>query len=320
MWNMDVCGNTNQLTTKTQRHEEITKNSGFFVLPSCLRAVVIRMSAVSMAAVAVTSIGCSSTDKTPAGPNLSALPKPKLMMPESGQSTVHRAVSTVSDLKNKEPKASTFVALGSYRDQLAANPELAFAEAEQIRSQARQAYQEALKIDPKCTQAYIGLAKSFVAIEDAQQAFAMYSKALEAVPNDGALWYEKALTHARFKDFDGALTSMERCVQIDPDNRLYRRTMGLTLARAGRLEDATKTLKTCMKEEEVYFTMARMCQHLERDDLAKEFITMSLKAHPTYRPAHEMMASLNHPQNSGGIQTVDHKEPAGSRVHVGGIE
>lgn len=268
----------------------------------------------------VGAIGCSSANKTPPGPNLSALPKPKLMMPESGQSTVHRAVSTVSDVKKKEPKAMTLVALGSYRDQLAANPELAFAEAEQIRSQARQAYQEALKLDPKCTAAHIGLAKSYVAIEDAQQAFAMYAKALEAVPNDAALWYEKALTHARFKDFDGAVASMQRCIQIDPDNRLYKRTMGLTLARAGRLEDATNTLRSCMKEEEVYFTMARMCQHLERADLAKEYLAMSLKAHPTYMPAHEMMAGLNHPQTANPVQTVDYKEPQASRVHVSGIE
>jgi tetratricopeptide (TPR) repeat protein len=230
-------------------------------------------------------------------------------------------VSTVSDVKkNKEPKATTLVALGAYRDQLAANPELPFAEAEQIRSQARQAYQEALKLDPKCTAAHIGLAKSYVAIEDAQQAFAMYAKALEAVPNDAALWYEKALTHARFKDFDGAIASMQRCIQIDPDNRLYKRTMGLTLARAGRLEDATNALRTCMKEEEVYFTMARMCQHLERPDLAKEYLTMSLKAYPTYMPAHEMMAQLNNPHAMNPVQTVDYRQPQSGRVHVGEIE
>jgi tetratricopeptide (TPR) repeat protein len=241
--------------------------------------------------------------------------------PEAGEATVARAVSS-TEAKKKEPvKASTLVAVGSYREQLAANPDLSFAEAEQIRSGARAAYNDALKIDPKCSAAYIGLAKSYVVIEDAQQAFAMYEKALVQIPNDAAVWYEKGLTHARFKDWDGAVASLTRASQIDPDNRLYKRTIGLTLARAGKFNEAYSSLKSCMKEEEVHYTLARMSCHLDRPDLAREYLALSLKAHPTYMPAHEMIAELNHPAYANPVQQATYQLPsAAPQVQVGGIE
>jgi tetratricopeptide (TPR) repeat protein len=269
------------------------------------------------------TVGCSSANKQPDGPNLSLLSsKTQTIRPEAGEATVARAVSTTSDAKKKEPiKPATLVAVGAYRDQLAANPEMSFADAEQVRASARQAYHEALKLDPKCVAAYIGLAKSYAAIEDAQQAFAMYQQAVNVIPNDANLWFEKGITHARFKDFEGALASMYKANQIDPDNRLFKRTIGLTLARAGMMDDALKTLKTCMKEEEACYSLARMCHHLERDDLSRDYLTKAIKAHPTYMPAHEMLASMNNPNAMNAIQSVDYKEAAdGTRLKVDGIE
>lgn len=264
-------------------------------------------------------VGCKSTST--GGPTLSQNTPPAVYRPEAGEATVSRAVSTTDNSKKKEPvKASTFVAVGSYREQLATNPELSFAEAEQIRSSARAAYYDALKIDPKCTAAYIGLAKSYVAIEDAQQAYGMYEKALTQIPNDATLWFEKGLTHARFKDWDGAIESLTRASQADPDNRLYKRQIGLVLARAGKFNEAFAALRTCMKEEEVHYTLARMSCHLERPDMAREYLSLALKAHPTYMPAHQLISELNHPVQ-GGVQQVGYPQSSAAPVvQVGGIE
>jgi tetratricopeptide (TPR) repeat protein len=269
-------------------------------------------------------IGCQSTQ--PAA-GVSHLPTPKLMKPAAGEATVSRAVTTTPDSKKKEPiKPATLVALGNYRDHLAANPDLSFAEAEQVRSMARAAYNEALKLDPKCTAAYLGLAKSYVAIEDAAQAYAMYEKALQQVPEDASLWYEKGLTHARFKDFPGALASLKRASQIDPDNRLYKRTIGLTHARMGDFEDAYAALRGCMKEEEVMYTLARMACHLDRPDVGREYLALALKAHPTFMPAHQMINELNQGgRGTGDVTQVDYSEPTpqwtpAPKVHVSGVE
>lgn len=262
--------------------------------------------------------GCSSMTGSQAPGGLANLPKTKTVMPEAGQATVSRAM-TASDPKKKEPpKASTFVALAQYREQLGQNAELGFGEAEQLRAQVRAAYHEALRLDPKCTPAYIGLAKTYVAAEDAPQAFEMYQKALEIVPNDANLWFEKGLTQARFKDFDGALASLQKAAQLDPDNRLYSRTVGMTLARAGRFDEARAVFAKCMKEEEAHYTMARMYKHLGRPDEARHEAQLSLRAKPTFMPAHELVAQLNQPS---AVQTVGYEVPASApRVQVGGIE
>jgi tetratricopeptide (TPR) repeat protein len=263
--------------------------------------------------------GCSSLTGSQSPGGLANLPKPKTVLPEAGQSTVSRAMTTARDSKKKEPaKASTFVALAQYREQLGASAELSFAEAEQLRSQVRAAYQEAVRLDPKCTAAYIGLAKTFLEAEDAPQAFAMYQKALEVVPDDANLWFEKGLTHARFKDFDGALASLQRAAQLDPDNRLYARTVGMTLARSGRFDEARAVFAKCMKDEEAHYTLARMYAHLGQADEARREAALALRAKPTFMPAHELVAQLNQP---GGVQAVAYEEPAvAPRVQVGGIE
>ncbi|MBX7104059.1 MAG: tetratricopeptide repeat protein [Gemmataceae bacterium] len=282
----------------------------------------VRFAGLFLAALA----GCQSSNPST---NLTSLPSPKMMKPAAGEATVARAIATTDPKKRNEPiKPSTYVALGNYRDQLAANPELSFGDAEQIRSSARAAYHEALKVDPKCAAAYIGLAKSYVAIEDAQQAFAMYEKALQNVPNDAALWYEKGLTHARFKDFDGAIASFQHATKLDPDNRQYKRTLGITYSRTGKFEEAFATLRGCMKEEEAHYTLARMACHLDRPDVGREYLALSLKAHPTFMPAHQMLMELNNghaPTTApdSGIAQVGYSQPQWTpapRVQVGGVE
>lgn len=265
-----------------------------------------------------TLAGCKSTSS--GGPSLSQNSSPTMYRPESGEATVARAVSA-TDPKKKEPvKAATYVAVGAYRQQLAENPDLSFADAEQMRGSARAAYQDALKVDPKCAAAYIGLAKSYVVIEDANKAYEMYDKALAQIPNDASLWYEKGMTHARFKDWEGAVKCLNRAAQVDPDNRLYKRSAGMTLARAGKFNEAFAELSKCMRPEEAHYTLARMSCHLDRPDLAREYLAFSLKAHPTYMPAHELTAELNHPRNQNPIQQTSHQESAAPQVQVNGIE
>lgn len=267
--------------------------------------------------------GCQSTGTTTGSlPAISSKP----IKPAAGEATLSRAVSTTDPKRKNEPiKASTHVAVGNYRDQLAENPELSFAEAEQVRSQARAAYQEALKIDPKCVPAYIGLAKSYAAIEDAPQTFAMYERALQQLPKEALLWHEKGLAHLRFKDFDGAIDSLSKASQLDPDNRLYKRTLGLTYARKGQFEEAFAALRTGMREEEALYTLARMACHLDRADVGREYLALSLKAHPTYMPARQMLMELNQggPATQAGIAQVGHTEPnwnSSPKVQVGGVE
>ena len=233
-------------------------------------------------------------------------------LPDAPSPSSARAVAAAEARRNDPPKPETLCAIAAVRGEMAMNPELSFAEAEQARAESRKAYNQALALDSKHIPAYLGLAKSYSAIDDAEHAIKMYDKATDIKPRDANLWYDKALLQARFKDWDGSIASFREAQKIDPDNRLYRRTLGMTQARAGKFDDALATLSKCMKEEEAHYTMARMYQHLDRSADAKEQLVLALKARPTFVPAREMLTQLEHPgpDASNPIATVGHQEPA----------
>ena len=257
--------------------------------------------------------GCNSlgSAKNPtANPELAKLPKPG-KMPDAPNPSAARAVAAAESRRNEPPKPETLVAIGAVRDQMAQNPEMSFAEAEQCRAEARKAYNQALALDSKNIPACLALAKSYANVDDAEHAVKMYDKATEIKPRDSNLWYDKGLMQARFKDWDGAAASLRQAQKIDPDNRLYSRMLGMTLARAGKFDEAYATLGRCMKEEEARYTMARMYQHLDRGNDAKEQLTLALKARPTFLPAREMLTQLEHPTAdvANPVTTVGYQEP-----------
>lgn len=264
-------------------------------------------------------VGCNSSGPKEAvgGPKLSQMPVPPASSP---QMTTARAVaeSNLDPKRKHEPiKSSTCVAVAAVKDELAKNPELSFAESEMVRAQARVNYQQAIGIDPKNVEAYVGLAKSYAEVDDLGQCCAMYDKALEVKPKDPGLWYEKGMTQARLKDFDGAVASLTEAQKIDPDNRLYGRMIGLALARSGKFDEAEKVLRTCMKPEEMHYNLARMHQHLKRPDACREQCQLALRDRPTYAPARDLLRELDHPS---AVQQAEYKEPSANPVRVDGIE
>jgi tetratricopeptide (TPR) repeat protein len=271
----------------------------------------IRRLCAAFLPVVLSASGCYSLGDKPltANPDFTKLQKPAKPTDAPHPSSA-RAAAGAETKHNEPPKPETLCAIAAVRDQMAENPEVSFAEAEQTRASARKMYQQSIAQDPKYIQAYIGLAKSFASIDDYGQAVKMYEKAIEQQPHNGNLWYDKALLQARFKDWDGSVASFKTAQKIDPDNRQYARMLGMTQARAGKFDDALATLTKCMKEEEARFTIARMYLHLDRTEEARQQLTLALKAHPTFAPAHEMLAEMQ--QVSGGsmnpIRTVAHAE------------
>ena len=68
-------------------------------------------------------------------------------------------VAKAEDLPKRDPKASTSVAFGNLRLQAAIDGSVQGVEREMSLDQARKSYNQALKTDPKCMEAYRGLAQ-----------------------------------------------------------------------------------------------------------------------------------------------------------------
>jgi Flp pilus assembly protein TadD len=187
---------------------------------------------------------------------------------------------------------STHVTMGSLAEQMADDPNRPASEREQYRAKARQSYQKAVEADAKYAPAYLALAASYAATNECEQALAHFAKATQTAPNDATVWAAQGNYFARMKEWDHAIESLSRAIQLEPGNKDHLKKLGFALARAGRVEEGYAVLAKCMSEPEARYNVARMLQHLEQPMACRWYLQMALQADPNYQPAREALAAL----------------------------
>jgi tetratricopeptide (TPR) repeat protein len=208
--------------------------------------------------------------------------------------------------KDKRLKAETLVKLGALKDQAADEAERPQVERDAFRYQARQAYQKAIDQEPKVPLGYIALAGSFMNSGEHDRAYAVFDKGLKANPKSGQLWFELGAVRARAKDWTASLEALQRAAELDPDNKQYQKTLGLTYARTGQYDEAYAVLSRCMSEAEARFNVARMLSHMQQNEACQTQLQLALQANPNFLPAREMLDEL---ANRPGVQPTKHEEP-----------
>ncbi len=253
-------------------------------------------------------VGCWGCGKT-AAPFLADSPPPP-----SVSDTAPTFVKKAAEGPPRMPKASTCVALAVFQEQTALARESP-AERTEFYENARRAYQQALKIDPKHIPAYKGLARLYDTLEDHPNAVAFYQQALQLSPADHELWYLLGMSHARAKEWASALESFQKAVELDPENRRYLNDYGLCLARAERYQDAFAVLKKAGGEAHAHYNLARMLEHLGQVEPSKEHLRMAIHLKPELELARHMLQRLENPTpgvpTAGeGLVPVGHQVPA----------
>ena len=197
-----------------------------------------------------------------------------------------------SDLPKRKPQAATCVAFGNFREQEALAPERSPLEQQQLREQARKAYQQALEIDPNHLQASQSLARLYVAMNDFDHAFATYEKALRLHPKEPALWYDAGMCYGKHKDRQRAVENLQKANELDPENRQYANALGYALARGGRFDESLACFQKIVGPAQAHYNLARMHHHLKQDDLSKQHLKQALQADPQFRSAADMLVQL----------------------------
>jgi Tfp pilus assembly protein PilF len=187
---------------------------------------------------------------------------------------------------------------------------------DQLLDQARQAYGKALEKDPKHKGAMLGLARLYARLGDREHALEYFKKYLAQHPKDHEVAHEVAVTHGRWKDWDGAVVWCDEALKIDPQNRTYRKTKGFSLARAGKWEEGFKTLCEVMPESQARYNMARVLEHQNYTDHSRYQLQLALKADPEFAPAREFLAELDQPRatpnaEGGQVLPAGYVQPAG---------
>jgi len=202
-------------------------------------------------------------------------------------------IAKAEDLPKRDPKPSTSVAFGNLHLQAAIDGSLQGAEREASLEQARKSYDQALKSDPKCMEAYRGMAQIQQNCGNYQGALAWYRKGLAVDAKQAPLLYKMGICQARHNDWQAAQESVSKACDQDTDNRVYVKTWAFCLARIGRYDDSIACFKRVMDEGQAHYNLARLLHHDKQDDLSRLHLQMALQANPKLTQAQDLLAVLD---------------------------
>jgi tetratricopeptide (TPR) repeat protein len=246
--------------------------------------------------------------------------------PASKQTTGDQSVGRITFMDDSKPPppqdpneppvqahAPTLVAAGDYYIREAAGRDDVPAVQSQLRDKARKAYQQALRVDPKCLPAYQALANLYLVLDDREHAVATYQRALKMAPANHQLWFDLGMCFARDKDWDNALPNLRKAVDLDPENRQYVNMLGFALARSGRFDESLACFKRVQGEARAHYNQARMLQYLGQTDLCRQHLQLALQADPQLDSAQDLLARLTAP-DAPTVQQTCYQQPAGQQT------
>jgi Tfp pilus assembly protein PilF len=216
------------------------------------------------------------------------------------------------DLPKKDPTPKMCVVFGDFvagEADACASP----VEANDKRDQARKAYQQALRLDPKYVPAYQGLAKLYLAMQDTEHAVATLQTALKQHPKDAAVYFDLGMIYCNRKEWAPALENLGKAAQLEPENRLYVNTLGHAQARAGKPDEALKTYLRVNPEAKAYLNLARMMQHLNQPEASRQYLQVALQKDPKVPGAHELLVQLY------GTDPTEVRQTSGSELQAGSV-
>jgi tetratricopeptide (TPR) repeat protein len=213
------------------------------------------------------------------------------------------------DRPKRTPQAATLVSLGDVYQRGARESWKTPAQKEQLLDQARKAYQQALKVDPKFVAAHLSLARLYETTDDHERAVASYHSALDLKPKDAAVWHSLGMCHARKKEWDPAIESLTRASDLDSENKSYSRALGFCLARAGHVDESFKALCHVEDEAQAHFNLAQMLHHVQQDELSKQHLRLALQTNPQLSEAQRLLAELEGGVSAGGATASPEAAP-----------
>jgi tetratricopeptide (TPR) repeat protein len=265
--------------------------------------------------------GCSRNEVgSPLQPNyngaqpMTGVPTTTAKKPFWGNSTPKiEPVEVVAENREEgPPRPETYVAFADVQVEAAFDEKVPAANRAALLDSAREGYQKALQVDPRCKGAFLGLARYYSRLGDTTKSVEYFKTYLTFYPNDTDVAHEVALAHAKWKDFAGAIAWCKFALNLDRENLAVRKTMAFCLTREGKWEEGFHTMCEVMPEAQARYLMARVLEHQSQPDKARLQLQLALKADPTYQEAREFLAELEAMLSGGpppsGLKQVEFRQ------------
>lgn len=226
--------------------------------------------------------------------NNNSVKMPQQPAPEPTPTSV---ISKAKEGTKRKPQPATLVTLAKVREEQAETTVETEGQV-RLRDEARQLYQEAIKVDPKHMPAYSGLTRVYLRLNEPERAIETCTKAIKQDPKNGAGYIELAMCHNARKDWEQAIKALNKALELDPENRQYLQTLGFTQARAGRFDESVATLSKGYGPAHAHFTVARMLRHMNQLDHCKDQLRRALQADPNHQASRDMLTALETPEGT----------------------
>ena len=202
--------------------------------------------------------------------------------------------------KGQPFKAETDIAIADVELEAAFDESRSGADRDRIIDVARQRFQLALQKEPNNKAALLGLAKLYTWANDRDRAIAAYQEAVKHHPQDKEVAFAMMRTQVRFEDWAGACKACEMALDLDPENRTYRKAYGYVLARAERWDEAFDALLGVMGESEARTFLGMVLLNTDRIPQGRQQLQMALQKDPQNAAAKQMLDDLAEFQQTGG--------------------
>jgi tetratricopeptide (TPR) repeat protein len=164
---------------------------------------------------------------------------------------------------------------------------------EESLTQARKLFEQAVKTDPKCTEAYKGLALVEQTKGNYDGALDYFRKAIAIDPKAAQSWYDLGVCQAKHGNWSPAVESLQQASNLDRENRAYVKTLGFCLAKSGRCDESVASFMRIMDEAQARYNVARLLHYEKQDDLCRAQIGLALQANPQLTLAYNLLAELD---------------------------
>jgi len=177
-------------------------------------------------------------------------------------------------------KATTLVAFGDMQASGGFKGNVDDETRAQLQHEARLAYLEAIKVDPRHLPAYLGLARLHKAQGDYVAALGVYQQALELESRNAGLWHEIGMAQCKLKKYDDAVASLSRALEFDPNNSKYKMALGGAMVLAGKPAEGFQVIAALKGEARAHADLAKIYDAQGLTEQAERHVAEAMRLDP----------------------------------------
>lgn len=152
-------------------------------------------------------------------------------------------------------------------------------------SEAKEEFEEALKIKPDFLLARLGLAYFYQASRDYESAIGEYKKVIEREPKQVEAHMNLGLAYSHLGESEEAIQAAKKAIELSPRNHLTHYNLGVIYLRGRRMEEALETFKKVIQIKRnfmpAYQSIANVYSEQGRFDQADFYLKSALRVNPS---------------------------------------